>query len=129
MISPDPAPSEASLARIARRHGLRAIVLFGSRAHGTARPGSDMDLCVVGGRPGPRDFDLIAELSTALGQNVDLVRFERAGPLLRFHAGFGGRLLWGDEQLFRRLRLRALKERQDSRKLSEAVNASLKRNA
>ena len=33
----------------ARRHGLRRVVLFGSRVRGDHRPKSDIDLAVLGG--------------------------------------------------------------------------------
>lgn len=110
--------------RIARRRGLAMLVLFGSRARGDFRPDSDVDVCVVGGPP-EDDLDLQGELSQTLRGNVDLVRFEGSGPLLRFHAIFSGRLLAGDSRAFERLRLRVLKEWQDSRKLEQALKASL----
>lgn len=34
---------------LARRHGLTAVTLFGSRARGTHRPKSDIDLALSGG--------------------------------------------------------------------------------
>lgn len=36
------------LAQLARRHGAARLVLFGSRARGDNRPGSDIDLAVYG---------------------------------------------------------------------------------
>ncbi len=40
------AHSEAILARLAQDAGVEAVVLFGSRALGRQRPGSDIDLCL-----------------------------------------------------------------------------------
>jgi len=114
-----------SIAAIARRYTLKSVVLFGSRAQGRDRPKSDADVCVVGCRVRGDGLALQGELAQAFGCNVDLVRFEQAGPLLRFHAVFEGRLLWGDRRRFERLRLRVLKEWQDSRKIDAAVQASL----
>lgn len=115
------------LDRIARKFRLEAIVLFGSRARGTARRDSDADVCVAGGVVRNGDLDLQGELSAALGANVDLVRFEHAGPTLKRHAVLDGRRLWGDRSVFRKMQLRALKEWQDSRKIDEALQASLRR--
>lgn len=117
------------LDRIARKYRLEAIVLFGSRARGRARPDSDADVCVAGGTSRNGDFDLQGELSAALGANVDLVRFEHAGPTLKHHAVLGGRRLWGDPSVFRRMQLRAVKEWQDSREIDEALQAGLRRRA
>lgn len=53
--------------------------LFGSQARGTARPDSDLDLAVLleaGADPMAR-FDVQAQLSSALGREVDLVRFDQ----------------------------------------------------
>lgn len=114
----------AALERIAKDFGLDAIILFGSQARGFARPDSDVDVCVVGGRADD-DLDLQAELGIAFGRNLDLVRFETSDPVLRYHSVFRGTLLWGSRRLFDRLRLRALKEWQDSRKIDEALTAYL----
>ena len=40
------AHSEAILARLAQDPGVEAVVLYGSRALGRHRPGSDIDLCL-----------------------------------------------------------------------------------
>lgn len=119
----------ATLATIARKYRLESIVLFGSRARGTARIDSDADVCVSGGFVRNDDLDLQGELSAALGANVDLVRFERSGPTLKRHAILGGRRLWGSAATFRRLQLRAAKEWQDSTKIQAALDASLRRRA
>lgn len=116
-----------TLAAVARRHGLEAVVLFGSRALGRARPDSDVDVCVVGGRPGLDDLDLMSDLSDALGGEVDVVRFERAGPVLRFHGIFPGRLLWGSPKRFAQLRLQVLKAWQDADRTDRWIEASLDR--
>jgi predicted nucleotidyltransferase len=117
----------ADIRRIARRHRLEAVILFGSRARGTARPDSDVDLCVVGGNPDADGLDLQGELAQVFRRNVDLVRFERSDPVLRFHSVFYGRLLHGSRRDFERLRLRALKEWQDARKIQDAAVAYLDR--
>lgn len=53
-----PAVGEA-IRELARQHGLSAVTLFGSRARGTHRPKSDIDLALSGGDV--RGFILDAE--------------------------------------------------------------------
>ena len=73
-----------------RREEVLEAYLFGSRARGTARPDSDVDVAVyvdetrVGaGHPFGYEADLTAYLMTALGTNaVDVVVLNRATPLL-----------------------------------------------
>jgi predicted nucleotidyltransferase len=79
-----------SLPRIAERFGLELIVLFGSRPRGRARRESDTDMAVLS-RPGrslsaARHMDLAETLARALRapEGIDLVRLNRASPLLHF---------------------------------------------
>lgn len=63
--------------------GLACAYLFGSRARGDARPGSDVDLAVLLDHDPPRTLaglhlDLADRLSAALGRTVDLVVLNRA---------------------------------------------------
>jgi predicted nucleotidyltransferase len=60
---------------------VRLAILFGSRARGSARPGSDVDLAIDA--PAAVCGALGATLTSALGAEVDLVRLEMATvPLL-----------------------------------------------
>ncbi len=57
-------------------------MLFGSRARGCARPGSDVDLAVEA--PGVDLWTLAADLSQTVGLEVDVVDLRDAGyPLLK----------------------------------------------
>ena len=82
----------AAATAIARSHGgLRTLVLFGSRARGEERPGSDWDFGYLGT---PDPDALTAELMTALrADDVQVVNLERASGLLRFRAARDGILL------------------------------------
>lgn len=86
-------PTLLALTRDRQYPGLRLLLLFGSRAHGEARTGSDWDL----GYLASPEFDadpLLADLMTALGSDrVDLVDLGRAGGQLRFRAARDGRVV------------------------------------
>ncbi len=64
------------------REDVRLAMLFGSRARGCARPGSDVDLAVEA--PDVDLWTLAADLSQAVGLEVDVVDLRDAGyPLLK----------------------------------------------
>ncbi len=67
------------LAELCRRYHVARLELFGSRAKGTARPDSDVDLLVTfeeGQTPGLEFFGMALDLEALLGHPVDL--FTRA---------------------------------------------------
>jgi uncharacterized protein len=71
--------------RLAERHGVRRVRVFGSRARDDARPTSDLDLLV---EPGPtRSFffpgGLIVDLEALLGCRVEVVTEAGLHPALR----------------------------------------------
>lgn len=80
----------ARLTRVLERRGeILEAYLFGSRARGTARPDSDVDVAVyvdearAGAGPFGYEADLTTDLMTALETNaVDVVVLNRAAPLL-----------------------------------------------
>lgn len=85
----------AAAAAIARgQAGLRAFVLFGSRARGEERPDSDWDF----GYLGTPDPDALAgALMTSLrSDEVQVVDLKKASGLLRFRAARDGILLHED---------------------------------
>lgn len=78
----------------ARAPGLELLVLFGSRARGECRRGSDWDLGFLSG-PGFDPDALLADAALILqSDRVDLVDLGRASGLLRFRAATDGRALF-----------------------------------
>ncbi len=72
---------------------LRLAVLFGSRAAGTARLGSDVDIAILPSDPElglHAELELAAALSSALSAEVDLVRLDHASTLLRWEIARDG---------------------------------------
>jgi predicted nucleotidyltransferase len=64
--------------KIAARHGVRTIRVFGSYSRGEASPHSDVDFLVEAGEGRSPFFPggLIADLEDLLGQSVDVVEPE-----------------------------------------------------
>lgn len=75
------------IASVARRHGLDLVLLFGSRARGTARVESDVDLAIRhsdGPVAASVFWELVADFGEALAPlEVDVVDLGRADPLLQ----------------------------------------------
>lgn len=64
------------LAEVCRRYHVAALELFGSRAKGTARPDSDVDLLVTfeeGKTPGFAFVSFCEELEALFGREVDVL--------------------------------------------------------
>ncbi len=71
--------------RIAERHGVKSVKVFGSVARGDAGPDSDLDLLVERGARRTFFFPggLVADLELLLGCHVDIVTERALHPLLR----------------------------------------------
>jgi predicted nucleotidyltransferase len=80
---------------LARGPRLRFAILFGSRARGDARVGSDVDIAIAPAEPlsqGEEDA-LALELERALGLSVDVVDLDRAPNGLRWRIARDGVVL------------------------------------
>ena len=75
---------------------VEAVWLFGSRAMGRHRPGSDLDLCLEGRQLTHRDrLQLMAAIDDLLlPWSVDLVLRHELPPELEAHVQRVGRCLW-----------------------------------
>lgn len=71
--------------RLAKRHGVTGVRVFGSMARGDAGPQSDVDLLIeVGPNPSPWfPGGLVAELEELLGRRVQVVTERGLDELLR----------------------------------------------
>jgi uncharacterized protein len=110
----------AALEPVARSHGLRLVLLFGSSVGGPLHPRSDVDIAVL--REQPRlSLEAYAALAADLqrlvpDRTLDLAVLNHADPLFLKKVLERCRLLYGPPALLQRLRLYAFKRYQDHRK-------------
>lgn len=110
---------DKSLAKIAKKHHLKLIVLFGSQASGKTRPLSDVDILVAPSKQltDEQEDDLREELAKAFkisDEKLDLVSSYRAGGLLLTEALEKGKRLFGTSETMNIERVRAWKRFQDA---------------
>ena len=114
-------PPFDALARAARSTGgLDLLIVFGSRARGDARSGSDWDIGYLANEAADVPGLLAALVETLDSDRVDLVDLRSAGGLLRYRAAREGRLVYeAVADLFDRYRLDALRFWSDNSRLFE----------
>jgi predicted nucleotidyltransferase len=83
---------EALRGALGRRQDLGFAILFGSRARGSARPDSDVDIAISPTRALSisEENALALELERCVGASVDLVVLDRAPPALRWRIARDG---------------------------------------
>ncbi|MCI0550800.1 MAG: nucleotidyltransferase domain-containing protein [Anaerolineae bacterium] len=89
-------PSQEKLSPIAKRFGLRFIVLFGSAARGKMHEESDIDVGVLTDRPMTfnKRLKLWYELSNLFHAEIDLAVLNHPNPLFGFEVARDSRLLY-----------------------------------
>lgn len=82
----------------APRNGVELVMLFGSVAHGKARPDSDLDIAVMYSQALTQQqrVDLIEQLALQFGRPVDLIDLRTAGEPLLGQIFKGKRVLGSD---------------------------------
>lgn len=112
--------SETDLAIVARRHGIRLLLQFGSTVSGQTHDRSDVDLAVLLDRV-PTTFrargEIAADLQTLFpGHELDLVVINTADPLLLKQVVARCRLIFGEPRALAELKIYAFRRYQDHRR-------------
>jgi len=89
------AAAMAESAAVLRRAGARFAYLYGSRASGSHRPESDVDIAAYFGDQPPQSFEIL------LPPGVDLLVLDQAPLELAGRVAVGGRLLFEEDQVAR----------------------------
>lgn len=85
-IAPDIDVDDAALSAVCDKYGIAELKVFGSRARGTARPSSDVDVLYTlrpGRKLGWEIEQLADELTNLLGHDVDLVSVRSLHPRIK----------------------------------------------
>ena len=105
---------------IARRHGIRLLLQFGSSVTGKQHANSDIDLAVLLERAPASwesEADLVVDLQPLFpGCEVDVAVVNRADPLFLKQIMATARLLFGPKRALHELRIYAFKRYQDHRR-------------
>lgn len=109
------AEQKKNIAKIAKKHGLELVMLFGSFASGENRKDSDLDIAVLGKKDiGFQKILIISqELSFVFGKEVDLSVMNHANPLLLHQVEQNAILLSGKDEKFFEFKLRAFRRYHD----------------
>lgn len=92
--------------RLSGVQGLAAVYLFGSAARGSLTPKSDIDIAMLFEENAERIdiVSLMADLSGAVGRDVDVVILNRAEPRLYHEIVRTGKILFEKNRRYRILR-------------------------
>lgn len=112
---------------VARKYGLKMVVLFGSVAKNRANQNSDIDIAVLSFAPlvFKKELELRLELQDLFKKEIDLVFLQDAGPLLLGQIAKESNLLFGKKKDFDAFRIYAMKSYLDFEpyfKLQEKIN-------
>ncbi|MBI4135172.1 nucleotidyltransferase domain-containing protein [Candidatus Uhrbacteria bacterium] len=117
------------LANVARKYGLRFVILYGSYATGRIHKGSDLDIAVLGSKElGGREYlNLHGEVADIFGDNsrreLDLKMLNRVDSFFRYQVVRDGVLLYGDATEYKEFKLFAQRAYDDARPLLELERA------
>lgn len=103
------------IAKIAKKHGLKLVLLFGSFAKGTAHKNSDIDIAVLGEKKidFKKQLRLANKLSTILKKDVDLSIINTANPLLLFQISKHSKIIFGNHRAYFEFRIHSFNRYND----------------
>ncbi len=122
--------TQTQLKSIAKRYGLRLMILFGSQVSGYIHPESDVDIAVWTERPlsAAQRTQLWIDLSNRFQSEIDLTVLNHAEPLLLHQVATSGRLLYEDRHgAWLDFKGYAFRYYQDSKKLRDDLTRYLRR--
>lgn len=108
------------MAKVAQKHNLALIILYGSQATGKAREESDVDIAVLGKRKIPSDAllnldDEFARIFRA--RELDVKSLHNTNPFFRYQVMRDGVLLYGKSYDYNSYKAYAFRDYNDSKDL------------
>ncbi len=118
------------VAKVAQKHNLALVILYGSQATGKARKGSDVDIAVLGKKPfSPEqtislhgDFDDVFRV-----RDLDVKSLHNANSFFRYQVVKNGVLLYGDMRQYNLFKLYAIRYFQENKKMRELRDFIIKK--
>jgi len=111
------------LNKIGRKHNLKFIILHGSYARGEEKPGSDLDVAILGKSfiDFEKQLEIFKDLAEIFGNSrkkeLDVKTLHRVDPLFLYEVVKSGKLIFGDPSEYDNFVLYVYKNFQDSRDL------------
>jgi len=118
---------------IGRKYNLKLILLHGSYATGKQRPGSDLDIAILGHKPVSFDDQLkfFGEFGQIFGNNqereLDIKSLHGTDVLFKFQVARDAALLYGDASDFTEFKMYTYRAYRDSRDLFNLEHALTKK--
>lgn len=118
------------VAKVAHKHNLALVILYGSQAAGKARDGSDIDIAVLGRKliSFKEEINLINEfIDVFKTDEVDVKSLHNVGPLFRYQVMRNSVLLFGDHYDYDSFKAYAFRDYYDSQNLFELKEILIKK--
>ncbi len=98
-----------NIAKLAKKYDLKLIILFGSSVDGKKHKNSDIDLGILSEKRNLSDslLNVIADLISVFGNQVDVANLDYANPLLLHQVSKNSELIFGKEVDFQKFKLYA----------------------
>ena len=127
------AEQKDQLRKISETYNLRFIILHGSYAKRTSRPGSDLDVAILGKRyiDGRSYLKIFGELENVFGNNeereLDMKTLHHVDPLFRYQVTRDSVLLCGNPAEYEEFKAYAFRDYMDSKDLRDLEEVLLRK--
>lgn len=121
---------KTELNKLAKKHNLKMLLLFGSQVNGRAKPDSDIDIAYSAQKPlsTTERIDLNNDLSDFFKKdNVDQIDIKNANPLLLYEISRNSKLIFGKEIDYIKFRTRTFRIFVDSESLFKLKESLIKK--